>query len=131
MSRRAQESQRRAPGELEAEVLTVLWASGEPMTAAEVRRGLDDGLAYTTVVTILGRLHQKGLATRGKHGRSHAYSAVEDQAGPAARRMHKMLDAGPDRDSVLARFVSDLSDHDERVLRILLHGGIEAAGDHE
>jgi predicted transcriptional regulator len=106
-------------------VLAVLWASGEPMTAADVQRRVDGGLAYTTVVTILTRLHKKGMATREKHGRSFAYSPAEDEAGLAARRMHKMLDTGPDRDSVLARFVSDLSDHDEGVLRTLLRGSME------
>jgi predicted transcriptional regulator len=105
---------------LEAEVLAVLWASDEPMTAAGVQRRLDGDLAYTTVVTILSRLHEKGMATREKQSRSFAYSPVEDESGLAARRMRKVLDAGPDRDSVLARFVSDLSDHDERVLRALL-----------
>jgi predicted transcriptional regulator len=105
---------------LEAEVLAVLWAAGEPMTAGDVQQRVDTGLAYTTVVTILSRLQEKGMATRQKRGRSFAYSPVEDEAGLAARRMRKALDTGPDRDSVLARFVSDLSDDDERILRALL-----------
>lgn len=101
-------------------MLAALWASGEPMTAAEVQPLVAGDLAYTTVVTILSRLHDKGAATREKQGRSFAYSPVEDETGLAARRMRKVLDAGPDRDSVLVRFVSDLSDHDEQVLRALL-----------
>jgi predicted transcriptional regulator len=92
------------------------------MTAADVQRRVDGGLAYTTVVTILSRLHDKGVATREKQGRSFAYSPVEDETGLAARRMRKVLDARPDREKVLARFVSDLSDRDERVLRDLLRG---------
>jgi predicted transcriptional regulator len=120
MSRRGEGPQRRASGKLEAEVLAALWASGEPMTAAEVQPLVAGDLAYTTVVTILSRLHDKGAATREKQGRSFAYSPVEDETGLAARRMRKVLDAGPDRDSVLARFVSDLSNHDEQVLRALL-----------
>jgi predicted transcriptional regulator len=110
---------------LEAEVLAELWASDQPMTAADVQQRVAGGLAYTTVVTILGRLHEKGVATREKQGRSFAYSPVEDETGLAARRMRKVLDAGPDRDSVLARFVSDLSDHDEQVLRALLRGSTD------
>jgi predicted transcriptional regulator len=111
---------RRPPGRLEAEVLAVLWAAGGPMTAADVQQRVDGDLAYTTVVTILSRLHDKGAATREKHGRSFAYLPVQDEAGLAARRMRKALDTGPDRDRVLARFVSDLSDHDEQTLRALL-----------
>jgi predicted transcriptional regulator len=115
-----EEPHRRPPGRLEAEVLAVLWAAGGPMTAADVQQRVDGDLAYTTVVTILSRLHDKGATTREKHGRSFAYLPVEDEAGLVARRMRKALDTGPDRDRVLARFVSDLSDHDEQTLRALL-----------
>lgn len=101
-------------------MLAVLWAAGVPMTAAQVQQRVDGALAYTTVVTILSRLHDKGTATREKHGRSFAYSPVEDEAGLTARRMRRVLDTGPDRDRVLARFVSDLSEQDERTLRELL-----------
>ncbi|WP_020664848.1 BlaI/MecI/CopY family transcriptional regulator [Amycolatopsis benzoatilytica] len=117
------EGTRRAPGELEAEVLAVLWESGEPMSAADVQKRLGDGLAYTTVVTILSRLFEKGVATREKQGRSFTYRAADDEPGLAARRMSKVLDAEADRSSVLARFVSNLSESDERVLRDLLRNG--------
>lgn len=91
------------------------------MTAAEVQESVDAELAYTTVVTILTRLHDKGALTREKHGRSFAYAPVEDEAGLAARRMRKLLDTQPDRARVLARFVSNLSSADEQMLRSLLH----------
>ncbi|MFF0147724.1 putative transcriptional regulator [Amycolatopsis sulphurea] len=111
---------RRAPGELEAEVLAVLWESAEPVSAAGVQERLGGGLAYTTVVTILSRLYEKGVATREKQGRSFTYRAADDEPGLAARRMTKVLDSEADRPSVLARFVSHLSASDERVLRDLL-----------
>ncbi len=113
---------RRAPGTLEAEVLTVLWSAEEPLTPADVQARLEDDLAYTTVVTILTRLHDKGVATREKHGRSFRYHAIDDEAGLAARKMTKVLDGEPDRGSVLARFVTQLSETDEAVLRALLRG---------
>ncbi|TVT60861.1 BlaI/MecI/CopY family transcriptional regulator [Amycolatopsis rhizosphaerae] len=118
---------RRAPGELEAEVLSVLWEAQGPVSAGDVQHRLPGELAYTTVVTILSRLHEKGVVTREKHGRSFAYRAVDDEAGLAARRMRKVLDNEPDRGSVLARFVSALSESDERVLLELLrrHEGKE------
>ncbi|WP_027946035.1 BlaI/MecI/CopY family transcriptional regulator [Amycolatopsis taiwanensis] len=112
---------RRAPGELEAEVLGVLWEADEPLSAGEVQQRLPGELAYTTVVTILSRLYDKGVLIREKRGRSFAYQAVEDEAGLAARRMRSVLDREPDRGSVLARFVSGLSKSDERVLLDLLH----------
>jgi|SRR5437764_8278973 len=118
--RRRAENARRAPGELEAEVLAVLWSAGEPVSPADVQQRLEGELAYTTVVTILSRLHEKGVATREKQGRSYVYRPVDDEPGLAARRMRKVLDEEPDRRSVLARFVSNLSKSDEQLLRKLL-----------
>jgi predicted transcriptional regulator len=114
---------RRAAGELENAVLAVLQAAGQPLSPAEVRERLDGGLAYTTVVTILSRLHAKGVLDRRKAGRAYLYSPVADEPGLAARRMARVLDAEADREAVLARFVSGLSDDDEELLRRMLGAG--------
>jgi predicted transcriptional regulator len=114
------QSDRRAPGELESAVLAALWRTSGPRTPAEVQRDLGDALAYSTVATILSRLHTKGVVGRIKRGRSYVYTPVSDEPGVAARRMHQVLDARPDRDTVLARFVSNLSETDELLLRGLL-----------
>src|SRR5215831_11764196 len=95
---------RRAAGELEAAVLAVLQAAGSPLSPGEVRDRLGGKLAYTTVVTILSRLHGKGILDRRKAGRAFLYAPVADEPGLAARRMAQMLDAEPDREAVLARF---------------------------
>jgi predicted transcriptional regulator len=111
---------RRAAGELETAVLAVLQAAGGPLSPGEVREQLGDGLAYTTVVTILSRLHAKGVLNRHKSGRSYVYAPVADEPGLAARRMARLLDAEADRAAVLTRFVSGLSDSDEELLRRML-----------
>jgi predicted transcriptional regulator len=111
---------RRGHGALEAEVLAALWSARAPLTAGTVQRELGGTLAYSTVVTILSRLHAKGVLDRFPHGRAFAYTPVADEPGLAARRMRQVLDAESDRGRVLARFVSDLSDEDERLLRSLL-----------
>lgn len=116
---------RRAPGTLEAEVLAVLQAARRELTAAQVMEQLGGDLAHTTVVTILSRLHVKGLLTRAKHGRAHTYTPVADAPGLAARTMRQALDAGPDRESVLTRFVDDLSTDDEQLLRRLLGADLD------
>jgi predicted transcriptional regulator len=116
---------RRAAGELETAVLAVLQAAGRPLSPGEVRERLGDGprnLAYTTVVTILSRLHAKGVLDRRKAGRAYLYAPVADEAGLAARRMARVLDAEADREAVLARFVSGLSETDEELLRRMLGG---------
>jgi predicted transcriptional regulator len=105
---------------LEAEVLATLWSADVALTAGDVQERLASPLAYSTVVTILSRLHAKGTLEREQQGRAYAYRPVADEPGLAARRMRQVLDAEANRHQVLARFVSDLSHEDERVLRKLL-----------
>jgi predicted transcriptional regulator len=108
--------------------LAVLWDAGEPLNPTNVRDRLsadDDstrggGLSYSTVVTILSRLHGKGTLQRHRDGRAFRYAPVADEAGLAARRLAALLDRAPDRAAVLSRFVEDLSDRDEELLRSLL-----------
>ncbi|MFB7030739.1 MULTISPECIES: BlaI/MecI/CopY family transcriptional regulator [unclassified Streptomyces] len=116
---------RRPHGELVADVLAVLWQSGEPMTAQDVNAALGTGLARTTMATILSRLHEKGTLRRVPAGRGFAYEPVEDAAGLVAGRMRRELENEPRRDLVLKRFVSSLSEDDEETLRRLL---LEAEG---
>lgn len=119
---------RRAAGELEAEVLAVLQSAGSALTPAQVRERLGDQLAYTTVVTILSRLHVKGVLIRSRAGRAFSYAPVADEPGLAARRMRGVLEAEADREAVLARFVSGLSPADERLLRRMLAHQADARG---
>ena len=101
-------------------MLEALFASPTALTAGEVRQAVAGDLAYTTVLTILVRLHEKGALERERRGRAHAYRPVSDRAGLVARRMSQVLDASVERDTVLARFVGDLSDADEALVRRLL-----------
>jgi predicted transcriptional regulator len=113
---------RRRPGQLEAQVVTVLSASDLPLTPGEVRDLLDPGgaLSYSAVVTTLTRLHGKGAVTRHRDGRAFRYGAVSNAAGLVADRMSRLLAGEPDRMSVLRRFVSTLDSDDEKILRDLL-----------
>ncbi len=114
-------SDRRPSGALETEVLAALWAADAPLTPRHVQRELGEGLAYTTVMTALARLHEKGVVTREKQGRAYAYTPLLDTPGIAAARMRALLDEGGDREAVLARFLGTLSDADERTLLELLN----------
>lgn len=115
---------RRTSGTLESEVLAALWSAPAALTPAEVVDALDSGLAYTTVQTILTRLHTKGAVQRQQVGRAHAYSPVLDQAGLAAARMHAMLDRGGDHAAVLSRFLGTLSPEEEAILAALLNAPV-------
>lgn len=112
--------ERRPGGALEAEVLALLQSARQALTPGEVRRHLEDGLAYSTVVTVLSRMFAKGLLTRGKQGRAYAYAPVADAHGLTARRMRQVMESDADRAAVLTRFVEDLPAGDEQMLRQLL-----------
>lgn len=60
-------------GEREAEIMGVLWNVGSG-TVGEVRAGLSDDLAYTTVLTILRNLEKKGFLSHQSEGRAHRYA---------------------------------------------------------
>ena len=117
------EAARRPAGALEAEVLAVLRVAGTPLSPGQVRERLaaqgQRELSYSTVVTIVSRLHAKGMLARERSGRGFAYTPL-DAASLAAGRMSRALDGEVDRQAVLSRFVSGLSGRDARLLRRLL-----------
>ena len=104
-------------------MLALLQESELPLSPGQVQQRLAARqlaeLSYSTVVTIMSRLHAKGLLARERAGRAFAYTPV-DEASLAAGRMGRALDAGPSHDAVLARFASGLSRRDARLLRDLL-----------
>lgn len=110
---------RRANGEREAEILDMLLQADGALTPGEVTQRIGE-LTYSTVVTILTRMHAKALLTRTRRGRAYAYTPVTDDPGYAARRMRTVLEERADRETVLARFADGLTDSDAEVLRQLL-----------
>lgn len=114
---------RRAAGTLEAEILGILRTASEQLSPGEVRERITAGqqrdLSYSTVVTIMSRLCDKGLLARQRSGRGFTYTAV-DEASLAASRMSSALGSGIDHGAVLTRFVSGLSGRDARLLHSLL-----------
>jgi predicted transcriptional regulator len=66
-------------GPLEMQVIGTLSAGGE-LSVADIQSTLKSSghdLAYTTVMTVLVRLHGKKLVSRRKDGRQFLYSAAE------------------------------------------------------
>ena len=114
------QTERRGYGDLAQAILDLVSRAGGPVTPAQVRDALGGDLAYTTVMTVMARLHDRGLLARQRAGRAFAYTAVGDPTQVTARRMHRLLDVEENRAGVLARFVDGLTSDDERVLRALL-----------
>jgi predicted transcriptional regulator len=111
---------KRPDGALEHDIMTVLWASDEPLLPAEIKAALAIELAYTSVATVLGRLVGKGLVERVEAGRAFAYSATVSESELATRRIATVMAATSNRAEVLAGFVETLSPGDVAALRELL-----------
>ena len=83
----------------ELEVMEVLWARGSG-TVTEVREALEDEMAYTTVLTVLRRLDEKGYVGHEEEGRAHRYHPlVERQAARESaldRLTRKLFEGSPE-----------------------------------
>ncbi len=112
----------RGKGELEAGVLTILREHGEPIGAGEIQESFTGHVpAYTTILTALDRLVEKGEVVR--HAPSPrkvrfmaARSAVED----ATDTMLRALSQIDDRKAALLKFAGDLDEDDVEMLRAAL-----------
>jgi predicted transcriptional regulator len=98
--------------------MTAVWGRGEPLSVRavlnELNRRRDQKLAYTTVMTVMARLEEKGILSRTREGRGYVYEATAgDRAAIAVRGV--MRDFG---DAALAHFV-DEARADPKVLRRL------------
>lgn len=104
--------ERRGPGRLlgplESQVMDVVWAAEGPMTVRQALERINDGrdpvLAYTTVMTVMSRLVEKGALSRRPEGRGYAYEAVaRDPAAMAVRNVMRQFG-----DEAVAHFVDEL-----------------------
>src|SRR5690348_14347105 len=95
-----------------------MWSMGGALDVRDVLTQLNDGrkpaLAYTTVMTVMARLAEKGVLTRRKAGRGYVYEpVVHDAAEIAVRNVVK--DFG---ESAMAHFVAEAR-ADPKLLRRL------------
>ena len=103
----------------EADLMEVLWRRG-PSTVAEVRDSLADELAYTTVLTILRTLEDKGYVAHEQEGRAHRYAAVVEREvarRSALKALKRKLFQGS-TGLLLAHLVEDEKLSDEEIQRI-------------
>lgn len=98
-------------GELENQVLDVVWGAPGAVTPRQVHEQLSTTreLAYTTVMTILVRLCKKGLLEREPAGRAFAYRPRISREERAAARMSDALTSAGDPSLALTHFVDSLS----------------------
>ena len=114
----------------ELDVMTVLWDL-ESGTVTEVRAKLKDKLAYTTVLTVLRTLEQKGYVRHEADGRAHRYlpAVKRESAGTSAlkRLLDTVFKGSPEL--LMTQLVSehDLSEAELRRLRKLLEERLREA----
>ncbi len=69
----------------ELDVMSILWRNGSG-TVSEVRNALGDELAYTSVLSVLQTLEEKGHVVHETEGRAYRYlpAVSSEQAGRSA-----------------------------------------------
>lgn len=110
-------------GELEAAVMDIVWDRGGWVTVGEVHHVLTAkrALSYNTVLTIVGRLFEKGRLERHRDGRAYCYQPTQTRQEYTAARMEQVLDETGDRPAALASFVEGLGDDDRSQVRRILN----------
>jgi predicted transcriptional regulator len=109
-------------GDLERSVLDALWSEAAALSVRDVQRSIArrPGLAYTTVMTVLDRLHDKGFVSRRKDGRAFVYRPRITHAEWLGERAARVLasEAAGDR-AVLAAFLDSTDRVDPDLLNEL------------
>ncbi|MEU6097572.1 BlaI/MecI/CopY family transcriptional regulator [Streptomyces sp. NPDC047079] len=105
-------------GELEDAVMTRVWKWNRPVTVREVLEDLQQerSIAYTTVMTVLDNLHQKGWVRREAEGRAYRYEAVSTRAAYAAALMNDAWSQSDNPAAALVAFFGMMSDEQRQAL---------------
>jgi predicted transcriptional regulator len=115
----------------ELDIMAVLWENGAA-TVAEVRDALPDDLAYTTVLTILRTLEEKGYITHDEEGRAHRYRPLVERAkaekSAVTKLVKKLFKGSPEL--LLTQLVADrkLTDDDLKRMRALIDEQLKKGG---
>ncbi|WHM37362.1 BlaI/MecI/CopY family transcriptional regulator [Streptomyces sp. BPTC-684] len=106
-------------GELEDAVMTRVWQWNRPVTVREVLEDLQQerSIAYTTVMTVMDNLHQKGWVRREVDGRAYRYTAVSTRAAYAAALMNEAWSQSDNPAAALVAFFGMMSPEQRESLR--------------
>ncbi len=119
-----QEGLRAALFDLEADIMEVVWSKRwKEFAVADVQRELehDRDIAYTTVMTTVGRLHEKGLLDSERDGKRYVYRPAmsrDEFTESMARELLGSLE-GLGHEQALSLLVDQVADSDADELRKL------------
>ncbi|MGH7469510.1 MAG: BlaI/MecI/CopY family transcriptional regulator [Longimicrobiales bacterium] len=94
--------------ERELDIMSILWRLG-PATVAQVREELSDDLAYTSVLSALQTLEEKGYVDHEAEGRAYRYRplvAADAAGGTALTRLLDKIFHGS-AEQLLAQLVTE------------------------
>jgi predicted transcriptional regulator len=103
----------------ELDIMAILWRDGAG-TVNEVSKGLDDDLAYSTVLTMLRTLESKGHVRHESEGKAHRFYPItqpEDAGGGALDRVLDKMYQGS-RELLVTRLLADEEVSPEELKRI-------------
>ena len=104
--------------ELEAEVMEDVWSRDGEVAVRDVMEALNRRTkkprAYTTYMTILGRLHAKGLVTRRREGKTDLYQPAYTRQEYADLRARAGVDSLVEQygDAAFTHFARQMADLD-------------------
>jgi len=106
-------------GELETEVMGVMWRARTPMKVRDVVEVLPGTkvLAYTTVMTVLDNLHLKHMVTRAREGRAYAYRPAISREQHSANLIEAAAGGLGQRTGALLNFIDRLTPREVDDLR--------------
>ncbi|MFG2480056.1 BlaI/MecI/CopY family transcriptional regulator [Streptomyces fagopyri] len=99
--------------------MTRVWKWNRPVTVREVLEDLQQerSIAYTTVMTVLDNLHQKGWVRREAEGRAYRYEAVSTRAAYSAALMNDAWSQSDNPAAALVAFFGMMSEEQRHALR--------------
>ncbi|WYB30904.1 BlaI/MecI/CopY family transcriptional regulator [Streptomyces sp. SM1P] len=106
-------------GDLEDAVMTRVWQWNRPVTVREVLEDLQQerSIAYTTVMTVMDNLHQKGWVRREVDGRAYRYTAVSTRAAYSAALMNEAWSQSDNPAAALVAFFGMMSAEQREALQ--------------
>ena len=114
-------------GELETQIMEIIWQADKPLIVSDVVIILSKkrDIAYTTVMTVMGRLTEKGLLKRSQEGKAYFYKPAYSKDTFLTRVSRQIIRnlVSNFGDAAVAHFAEALenipSDKKQKLLKIL------------
>lgn len=112
----------RALGDLEATIMDKMWSYHRPASVRDVLEDLrrEREIAYTTVMTVMDKLHKKGLLRREPVGKAYVYETVTSKEAYTAGLMRETLASSGNQAATLVHFLERLTPEESAALESAL-----------